>query len=45
LIFEVTPHMLGLAFSVAALLGFVAALAPMLTVARTSVVEGLRTLD
>lgn len=45
LIFEVTPHMVGLAFSVAALLGCVAALAPMLTVARTSVVEGLRTLD
>jgi putative ABC transport system permease protein len=45
LIFEVTPHMLGLAFAVAAVLGVVSALGPMLAVARTSVVEGLRTLD
>jgi putative ABC transport system permease protein len=44
-LFEVTPRMLGLAFSVAALLGLVAALAPMLSVARTSVVQGLKTLD
>jgi len=43
--FEVTPRMMGLAFSVAALLGVVAAIAPMITVARTSVVEGLKTLD
>jgi putative ABC transport system permease protein len=45
LIFEVTPRMMGFAFAVAAALGLVAALAPMLAVARTSVVEGLRTLD
>jgi len=45
LIFEVTPRMMGLAFAVAAALGLVAALAPMLAVARTSVVQGLRTLD
>jgi putative ABC transport system permease protein len=45
LIFEVTPHMLGLAFAVAAVLGVVSALGPMLAVARTSVVQGLRTLD
>ena len=45
LMFEVTPQMLGLALTVAALLGLLAALAPMLDVARTSVVEGLRTLD
>ena len=45
LMFEVTPRMMGLAFSVAALLGVLAALAPMLTVARTSVVQGLKTLD
>jgi putative ABC transport system permease protein len=45
IMFEVTPQMLGLALSVAALLGLLAALAPMLGVARTSVVEGLRTLD
>jgi len=43
--FEVTPRMIGQAFSVAALLGVVAAIAPMITVARTSVVEGLKTLD
>jgi len=45
LMFEVTPQMLGLAFSVAVLLGVLAALAPMWTVARTSVVQGLKTLD
>jgi len=45
LLFEVTPRMVGLGFSVAALLGLLAALAPMLSVARTSVVEGLKTLD
>jgi putative ABC transport system permease protein len=44
-VFEVTPRMLGLAFSVAALLGLVAAVAPMTSVARTSVVQGLKTLD
>lgn len=43
--FEVTPRMMGLAFSVAAFLGLLAALAPMVNVARTSVVEGLKTLD
>jgi putative ABC transport system permease protein len=45
LIFEVTPQMLGLAFGVAATLGVLAALAPMYSVARTSVVQGLKTLD
>jgi len=45
IMFEVTPRMLGLAFSVAVLLGLLAALAPMLSVARTSVVQGLKTLD
>ena len=45
IMFEVTPKMMGLAFSVAALLGILAALAPMFTVARTSVVQGLKTLD
>jgi putative ABC transport system permease protein len=43
--FEVTPRMLGLAFTVAAGIGILAALGPMLNVARTSVVQGLRTLD
>lgn len=45
LVFEVTPQMLGLAFSVAAGLGLLSALAPMIGVARTSVVQGLKTLD
>lgn len=45
LLFEVTPQMMGLAFSVAVLLGVLAAIAPMWTVARTSVVQGLKTLD
>jgi putative ABC transport system permease protein len=45
LLFEVTPRMVGLAFAVAAALGLVAALAPMVAVARTSVVQGLKTLD
>jgi putative ABC transport system permease protein len=43
--FEVTPQMMGLAFSVAALLGVLSALLPMVNVARTSVVQGLKTLD
>lgn len=43
--FEVTPRILALAFTVAAGLGIVASLAPALAVARTSVVEGLKTLD
>ena len=45
ILFEVTPRMLGLAFAVAAALGLLAALAPMLAVACTSVVQGLKTLD
>ena len=45
LLFEVTPRMMGLAFAVATALGLLAALAPMIAVARTSVVQGLRTLD
>jgi len=45
LTFEVTPRHLGLSFAVAAGLGILSALAPCLNVARTSVVEGLRTLD
>lgn len=44
-IFEVTPRMLGLVFVVAGTLGVIAALAPMISVARTSVVQGLKTLD
>jgi putative ABC transport system permease protein len=45
LYFEVTPRILGTAFGVAAALGIIASIAPALAVARTSVVEGLRTLD
>jgi putative ABC transport system permease protein len=44
-VFEVTPRMMGLAFMVAAGIGVFAALGPMWSVARTSVVEGLKTLD
>lgn len=43
--FEVTPKILGVAFTVAAALGIVSAIAPSVAVARTSVVEGLKTLD
>jgi putative ABC transport system permease protein len=45
LVFEVTPQMLGLAFTVAAALGLLSAAAPMIGVVRTSVVQGLKTLD
>lgn len=45
LMFEVTPTMMGLAFAVAATLGILSALLPMINVARTSVVQGLKTLD
>jgi putative ABC transport system permease protein len=43
--FDVSPRILGLAFAVAALIGIVASVAPSISVARTSVVEGLKTLD
>jgi len=43
--FEVTPRIMGIAGLVAVLLGIVSALAPSLSVARMSVVEGLKTLD
>ena len=43
--FEVTPHIMGISALVAALLGIVSAVAPALAVARTSVVNGLKTLD
>ncbi|MFT3831609.1 MAG: ABC transporter permease [Opitutaceae bacterium] len=42
---EVTPRILGTAALVAAVLGIVSSLAPALSVARLSVVEGLKTLD
>ncbi len=45
LYFEVTPRILGMSFTVAALLGIIAALPPAWAVARTSVVAGLKTLD
>ena len=43
--FEVTPRIIGVAALVAAVLGIVAAIAPALSVARMSVVNGLKTLD
>jgi len=43
--FEVTPRIMGCTALVAALLGIVCAVAPALSVARMSVVNGLKTLD
>ena len=43
--FEVTPRMLGLSFLVATVLGIIASIQPAVSVARTSVVDGLKTLD
>jgi putative ABC transport system permease protein len=43
--FEVTPRIIATGGLVAALLGILAAIAPSITMARTSVVEGLKTLD
>jgi putative ABC transport system permease protein len=43
--FEVTARIMGFAALVAALLGIVSAVAPSLSVARMSVVDGLKTLD
>lgn len=42
---EVTPRIIGLASAIAATLGIVASVAPALSVARMSVVQGLKTLD
>jgi putative ABC transport system permease protein len=43
--FEVTPRIMGYSVLVAALLGIFSALAPSWSVARMSVVDGLKTLD
>jgi putative ABC transport system permease protein len=43
--FEVTPRIMGFAALVAAVLGIVSAIAPSLSAARMSVVNGLKTLD
>ncbi|MBI2926132.1 MAG: FtsX-like permease family protein [Verrucomicrobia bacterium] len=43
--FEVTPKIMGLAFLVSSGLGIVASIFPSLAVARTNVVDGLKTLD
>jgi putative ABC transport system permease protein len=43
--FVVTPKIIGYGALVAAILGIVAAVAPAIAVARTSVVNGLKTLD
>jgi putative ABC transport system permease protein len=42
---EVTPRIIGIGAAVAATLGIVASIAPAVSVARTSVVQGLKTLD
>jgi putative ABC transport system permease protein len=44
-VLEVTPRMLGMGCLIAAVLGIVSSLAPSIVVARTSVVDGLKTLD
>ena len=44
-IFEVTPGIMGVAFLVASFLGIIASIAPAVSVARMSVVQGLKTLD
>lgn len=43
--FDVTPQILGSAFAIAAGIGIAASLAPSFSVWRTSVVQGLKTLD
>ncbi len=43
--FDVTPKIIGISASVAAGLGIIACVAPSWSVARTSVVQGLKTLD
>lgn len=43
--FEITPKIIAIGASVAALLGIVASIMPSVAVARMSVVEGLKTLD
>lgn len=43
--FEVTSRILAMGFTVAAVLGIVAAIPPAIAVARTSVVDGLKTVD
>lgn len=45
IVFEVTPRIMGQAVLVAATLGIVSAIAPAVSVARMSVVQGLKTLD
>jgi putative ABC transport system permease protein len=44
-VLEVTPRMIGMGFLIAAALGIISSLGPSLVVARTSVVNGLKTLD
>ena len=45
IVFEVTPRIMGVAFAVGAGLGILSSILPFLSVARTSVVTGLKTLD
>ncbi|MEW6158541.1 MAG: FtsX-like permease family protein [Verrucomicrobiota bacterium] len=45
LYFEVTPKIMGLAFLIACSLGILASIPPSISVARTTVVDGLKTLD
>jgi putative ABC transport system permease protein len=45
LTFEVTPRIVGFSALIAAVLGIISAIAPAISVARMSVVNGLKTLD
>jgi putative ABC transport system permease protein len=45
LTFEITPAIMAIGVAVAAALGIIACVAPSVAVARTSVVQGLKTLD
>jgi putative ABC transport system permease protein len=44
-VFELTPRIAGMAFLIAAVLGLVSSIMPAISVARMSVVQGLKTID
>jgi len=44
-VFELTPRIAGMAFLIAAVLGLISSIMPAISVARMSVVQGLKTID
>lgn len=44
-VFELTPRIAGMAFLIAAVLGLISSIMPAVSVARMSVVQGLKTID